>query len=332
MKIKKALVISLASLCTSALYGQQSTVFEIIENSTSHTILEAAIIQEGLDPLLSDLESEFTVFAPDDDTFNAYLTTNGISADDLLSDPQLKELLLHHVIEQVILASDLPNSAVRTANGNVVNISKTNLTVDNNSIDPSLSDLEASNGVVHSLQGILLPSYENVADVAIKSDAHTTLVAALSQESDILEAIQAEGPFTVFAPTDDAFADLLVALETDAEGLLANQELLRSVLFHHVVAGEASSEQLVNGDLLALDGTSIDIDADLGTVDEANIINADIFTPNGVVHVIDAVLLPELGAGLYKSSELIEAIAYPNPANNFVTISGDFTSGKVQFF
>lgn len=135
-----------------------------------------------------------------------------------------------------------------------------------------------------------------IVDVAVENGSFTTLVAAV-QAADLVDTLSGEGPFTVFAPTDDAFAAALEALGLTAEELLADTDLLTSVLTYHVVAGAVPSS-----DVVTLDGQSvatvngaevaISVDGDTVMVNDATVVAVDVEASNGVIHVIDSVLLP----------------------------------------
>jgi len=135
-----------------------------------------------------------------------------------------------------------------------------------------------------------------VVDVAVANGSFTTLVAAV-QAAGLVDTLSGEGPFTVLAPTDDAFTAALDALDLTADELLADTELLTSVLTYHVIPGEVPSSQVV-----ALDGqtvatvngadVSITVDGDTVMVNDATVTAVDIAASNGVIHVIDSVLLP----------------------------------------
>jgi transforming growth factor-beta-induced protein len=135
-----------------------------------------------------------------------------------------------------------------------------------------------------------------IVEVATAAGDFTTLVAA-ADAAGLVETLSGEGPFTVFAPTDDAFAAALADLDLTAEELLADTELLTSVLTYHVVAGEVLSTDVVTMDgesVVTVNGAEITIgvDGETVTVNEATVIAVDIDASNGVIHVIDAVLLP----------------------------------------
>jgi transforming growth factor-beta-induced protein len=135
-----------------------------------------------------------------------------------------------------------------------------------------------------------------IVEVAAAGEDFTTLVAAV-QAAGLVETLSGDGPFTVFAPTDEAFAAALDALGLTAEELLGDTELLTSVLTYHVIAGEVPASQVVTLDgesVATVNGAevTIGVDGDAVTVNDANVVAVDVAASNGVIHVIDAVLLP----------------------------------------
>jgi uncharacterized surface protein with fasciclin (FAS1) repeats len=135
-----------------------------------------------------------------------------------------------------------------------------------------------------------------IVDVAVANGSFTTLVAAV-QAAGLVETLSGEGPFTVFAPTDDAFAALLDDLGLTAEELLADTELLTAVLTYHVIAGEVPASTVVTMDgqsAATVNGAevTISVDGDAVKVNDANVIIVDVDASNGIIHVIDSVLLP----------------------------------------
>lgn len=138
-----------------------------------------------------------------------------------------------------------------------------------------------------------------IVDVAVGAGTFTTLVAAV-QAAGLVETLSGEGPFTVFAPTDEAFAAALEALDLTAEELLADTETLTSILTYHVVEGEVPSSQVVTLDgqeVETVNGASvtISVDGDTVMVNDATVTAVDVDASNGVIHVIDSVLLPPAG-------------------------------------
>ena len=133
---------------------------------------------------------------------------------------------------------------------------------------------------------------QDIVDTAVAAGSFTTLVAAV-EAAGLVDTLKGEGPFTVFAPTDEAFAALP---EGTVEGLLADPEALAAVLTYHVVAGKVMSGDLTN-EMMAptVNGADITIMTEGGVmVNDANVVTADIEATNGVIHVIDAVILPPM--------------------------------------
>lgn len=133
---------------------------------------------------------------------------------------------------------------------------------------------------------------KDIVDTAVEAGTFTTLVAAV-EAAGLVETLKGEGPFTVFAPTDEAFAALPAGT---VEGLLADPEALAAILTYHVVAGKVMSTDLTDGmTATTVNGADITIGTMGGvTVNGANVVTADIETSNGVIHVIDAVILPPM--------------------------------------
>ena len=135
---------------------------------------------------------------------------------------------------------------------------------------------------------------KNIVEVAVEAGSFGTLAAAL-EAADLIETLQGDGPFTVFAPTDEAFAKLP---EGTVESLLLpeNKDQLTAILTYHVVAGSVVAEQVVGLDeAQTVNGQAVDISVDgaMVMVDDANVVATDIMASNGVIHVIDSVILPE---------------------------------------
>jgi uncharacterized surface protein with fasciclin (FAS1) repeats len=132
---------------------------------------------------------------------------------------------------------------------------------------------------------------KNIVETAVAAGSFTSLAKAL-EAAGLVTTLEGKGPFTVFAPTDEAFAKLPTG---SLEGLLADKEKLKSVLLHHVVAGEVSSKQVMKlTSAKTVEGSTVAISAEGGEVmvDAARVVKADIVCSNGVIHVIDTVLLP----------------------------------------
>lgn len=130
-----------------------------------------------------------------------------------------------------------------------------------------------------------------IVDVAVGNEDFSTLVAAV-QAAGLAETLSGDGPFTVFAPTNDAFAALPAGL-LDALLLPENKDTLVKILTYHVVPGEVTSDMVTAGDVATVEGQNVTITTDGGVkVNGANVIATDVMASNGVIHVIDAVIVP----------------------------------------
>jgi transforming growth factor-beta-induced protein len=270
-------------------------IVDIASGSEDFTILVAALQEAELVETLKG-EGPFTVFAPTDAAFAALLADLGVSASYLLNHPQLAEILTYHVVAGKVMSTDLVDGMTpATVNGETITIDLDG-GVKVNDANVTTADVEASNGVIHIIDKVLIPSdfvlYPTVVDIAVNNEGFSTLVAALTK-ANLVGALQGEGPFTVFAPTDAAFAALLAQLGVSAEYLL-NHPQLSEILTYHVVSGKVMSGDLVDGMTPAtLNGETITIDLDGGVmINDANVTAADLEAGNGVVHVIDKVLVP----------------------------------------
>jgi uncharacterized surface protein with fasciclin (FAS1) repeats len=280
------------------------TIVDIAVEDGRFTILVAAVQAAGLVDTLSS-EGPFTVFAPTDEAFAA-LPEGTVEA--LLADiPALTDILLYHVVAGKVMAADvvgLDGQSVETALAGKsvdIKVDMGNVYL-NETVKVIITDIEASNGVIHVIDAVLLPPTDDammekmdIVDTAVADGRFTTLVAAV-QAAGLVDTLKSEGPFTVFAPTDDAFAALPAGT---VEGLLADFPALTDILLYHVVPGKVMAADVVGLDgqsaETALDGKSISIKVDGDKVilnDNVNVIITDIETSNGVIHVIDAVLLP----------------------------------------
>ena len=269
-----------------------NSVYDIVANSMDHNILEFALDTCSLASTLKGA-GPFTLFAPTDAAFSA-LPQGTIGA--LLNDlPQLKDILLHHVVGDSVMSGMLSNNQI------VTTLLGTDLTVTINSngdvfIDNAqviIADIIADNGVVHVIDAVLLPSAASMSiyDIVKESAVHTTLQIAIDA-CGLDGVLQGPGPFTLFAPTDAAF-NLLPAGTVTA--LLNDLPQLTDILKHHVVGDSVMSGMLSNNQIVTtLLGTDLTvmINSNGVFIDNAQVTIADIVAENGVVHVIDAVLLP----------------------------------------
>ena len=206
---------------------------------------------------------------------------------------QLKNILLYHVVAGKVMAADVVKlEKAATVLGPSVKIMVDGSKVMINDAQVLITDIETSNGVIHVIDTVILPPAD-IVDTAIADGRFTTLVAAV-QAAGLVDALKGPGPLTVFAPTDEAFAKLPAGT---VESLLKpeNLEQLKSILLYHVVAGKVMAEDVVKlTSAITLQGTdvTIKIDGDKVYINDAQVIITDIETLNGVIHVIDMVILP----------------------------------------
>lgn len=310
-----------------------NTVVDIIVNSEDHTVLEAAVLAADLAGALS-AEGPFTVFAPTDAAFTALMEALEVSAEELLAFEGLTDVLLYHVVGAQALAADLSDGQeITTLLDQDVTITINGMGVFVNQAMVTVADIMADNGVVHVIDAVLLPELdenlpETVVDIIVASEVHTLLEAAVVAAG-LVDALSGEGPFTVFAPTDDAIVALTEALSITAEELLALPNL-GEILQYHVVAADAFAEDLSDGQLLTtLLGQDVTVSiSDAGVmINDAMVIVADLEAENGVVHVIDAVLLPP-ASNLDEVQVQLECTVYPNPlVGGVLNVQGNWAMG-----
>jgi transforming growth factor-beta-induced protein len=268
------------------------------------TTLVAAVQAGGLVDTLTGA-GPFTVFAPTDEAFAKLPagTVEGLLKPENLE--TLKNILLYHVVPGTVMAADVVTLDGKTADtafaGNAIAISvKDGKVFLNETVQVIITDIVTSNGVIHVIDTVLLPPAKiaNIVDTAVADGRFTTLVAAVTAGG-LVDTLVGAGPFTVFAPTDEAFAKLPAGT---VEGLLKteNLETLKNILLYHVVPGTVMAADVVKLDGKTADtayaGKSIAISVKDGKVylnKNVQVIITDIVTTNGVIHVIDTVLLPE---------------------------------------
>jgi transforming growth factor-beta-induced protein len=278
---------------------QEQTIVDIAVADGRFETLVAALGAADLVGTLSG-EGPFTVFAPTDDAFGK-LPEGTVEA--LLNDiPALTDILVYHVVSGEVLAEQVVGlEQAQTILGENVSIRVEDGSVYINDAMVVITDIMASNGVIHVIDSVLLPPTEqealgSIVDIAVADGRFTTLVAAL-QAAGLAETLAGEGPFTVLAPTDDAFAKLP---EGTVEALLNDIPALTDILLYHVLSGEVLAEQVITlNSAKALNEKFLEIEVVEGMVyiNDAQVIQTDIQADNGVIHVIDTVLLPPESQG-----------------------------------
>lgn len=317
-------------------------VLDMLAAMSLKTIVEIAVETDDLSLLVNALgqananlvetlsgTGPFTVFAPTNEAFAALLDTLGDdynSLEDFDTDEEkelLATILTYHVVAgaaafstdlsngQMIETFQSENVGIALQNGGVSIMDATEM-----SANVILADINASNGVVHVIDKVLLPqaaldalapAVPNIVETAQSVDDLSSLVAALIQaDAGLVETLSSEGPFTVFAPTNDAFASFLNDLGPNYNSLAdfdtdEEKNLLAQLLTYHVVSGAAvaSANLTDHQEIVSVQGESFfailtnGVQIQDKTQVNANVTTADVMTSNGVVHIVDKVLLPQ---------------------------------------
>eukprot|EP00571_Detonula_confervacea_P012369 CAMPEP_0172302678 /NCGR_PEP_ID=MMETSP1058-20130122/4338_1 /TAXON_ID=83371 /ORGANISM="Detonula confervacea, Strain CCMP 353" /LENGTH=613 /DNA_ID=CAMNT_0013013237 /DNA_START=173 /DNA_END=2011 /DNA_ORIENTATION=+ len=287
----------LVALANATSLGDRS-IYDIAAGSEDNfSTLATAVGLAGFTETLSS-DGTYTVFAPLNSAFDKLDDNLLTKLLDSVWQPQLQDLLQYHTLGSVVRSSDLVDGmAVATLNGEDITINLDPARVNGNSyilIDDELVDVEASNGIIHGIDTILIPTSvsSTIVDIASGNEDFSTLVEAVTAAG-LGDALSGDGPMTVFAPTNEAFA-ALPAGTLDNLLLPENKDALAKILTYHIVAANAHSSSLASGDVKTLNGESVALGvSDAGVmVNGANVIRPDIIASNGIIHVIDKVLLP----------------------------------------
>lgn len=276
---------------------EPKTLIETAKAAGRFQTLLTAVEAAGLAETLSG-KGPFTIFAPTDEAFAA-LPAGTL---DMLLKKENRELLRtvlsYHVVAGSVMAKDA--AAVAKKGGSVTTVAGQRLTVQTPKTGVKIgegtvlqADIVCSNGVIHVMDRVLLPSLQNVIELAVAAGQFKTLAKAIETAS-LVEALTAPGPFTVFAPNDAAFAALPAGT---VEGLLKpeSRDQLVAILKLHVVSGRMFADQVVAAKTLTtLQGKTLEVVAgeEGVTVGGAKVLKTDLQARNGVIHVIDRVLLP----------------------------------------
>ncbi len=268
--------------------ARAATIAEIAAGNGSFSTLVAAAQAAGLIETLSG-PGPLTVFAPTDEAF-ARLPEGTVTA--LLADlPRLRQILLYHVLPGAVPASSIIDGGRQvTVQGAAVRTTVTNGAVLINESRVVTPNIEASNGIIHVIDQVLLPP-PTIAEIAAGNGSFSTLVAA-AQAAGLIETLSGPGPLTVFAPTDEAFARLP---EGTVTALLADLPRLRQILLYHVLPGAVPAASIVDGGRqVTVQGAAVRTTVTNGAVliNESRVITPNIEASNGIIHVIDQVLLP----------------------------------------
>jgi uncharacterized surface protein with fasciclin (FAS1) repeats len=281
------------SLVSSTGFAFDKNIVETAVEAGKFKTLAAALTAAGLVDAVKG-EGPFTVFAPTDEAF-AKLPKGTVET---LLKPEnkdkLKAILTYHVVPGKVMAKDVVKIAgAKSLNGQRIDVKVDGSKVSVDGANVVATDIACSNGVIHIIDSVILPSEDKIPAVADKAGKFKTLLAA-AKAAGLVDALSGDKALTVFAPTDEAFAKLP---KGTVESLLKpeNKDRLAAILTYHVLEGRVYSEDAVAAkSAKTLQGGSVAISVkDSGAyVNDAKILATDIDAGNGVIHVIDSVILP----------------------------------------
>ncbi|MBN2348641.1 MAG: fasciclin domain-containing protein [Bacteroidales bacterium] len=277
-------------------------IVALAQGTSSLSTLVTAITTADLAGTLKGT-GPFTVFAPTNDAFNKL--EDGV-LEILLDNPSvLADVLKYHVVSGEVLSTDLTTGAVQTLlTGKTIDVMVGSSVMLNGTASVVAADIEASNGIVHLIDEVLLPEgFElpkpSIVSIASETPSLSILVDALTMFPGLVDVLSAEGSYTVFAPTNDAFAALLGVIgQTELNDI--PEDVIERLLKYHVISGAAlMSTDLTDGQMAATllssdDKITVEIDGSSVYINSAMVSSANIEASNGIIHIVDAVLVPEL--------------------------------------
>lgn len=282
--------------------NQSKSITTLVSENANLSLLKAAVVRAGLAETLS-ANGTLTVFAPDNAAFQAAglgteAAINAVPADDL------KKILLYHVLSEKYMSGSIPSATteLNTAASIKTYVTKNSSGVFVNGAKVTMADVNAQNGVVHVINKVLMPPSANIVQMAQANSNLSFLVAAVVRASqgstNVAAVLSGSGPFTVFAPTNAAFQAAGFASIADIQA--ASPNTLASILTYHVISSRVFSSDLTEGAMpTTVNGGKVTITLAGGAKVKGNtnttasaITSTDMLATNGVVHVIDRVLLP----------------------------------------
>ena len=277
-------------------------IVELAKATPNLSILVEAVVAADLAATLSGA-GPFTVFAPTNDAFIALLGELGVTKDALLKDkPLLTAVLTYHVLGAKVEKANVPvGKAITTLQKGVFKVEAPGgvLTITdgrNRTSKIIATDVQASNGVVHIIDKVILPANKNIVETAQGAPSFSLLVEAVIA-ANLQGTLSGAGPFTVFAPTNDAFAAALAELGVSKAALFANVPLLTKILTYHVVGARVLKAEIPAGPIATVQGETFTISPTFVLTDQrarlTNITATDLFTSNGVIHTVNRVILPK---------------------------------------
>jgi uncharacterized surface protein with fasciclin (FAS1) repeats len=281
-----------------------STLKAEIANRSDLSLMDLSVQKSGLSSKLDSAAASLTLFAPTNEAFAASKIDAAII--NSLSSDQLKDIVLYHTIDAKYISSELPdgpNAKVTTASGDSVFVTKNSSGVYINGIKVQTANIMASNGVLHTISKVLISPVGNLVEAVLADTTLSYLAAAVVRASqgsvNVAALLSNGGIFTVFAPTNQAFRNAGFATVNDINA--ADPNVLGSILTYHVLAGRVFSSDLTEGaQLTTLAGGSVTISLvngatvkGSGNTSTSNIIGTNLMGSNGVIHLIDRVLLKQ---------------------------------------
>jgi len=269
------------------------TITQYASTDENFSILVQALSKADLANVLNG-EGNFTVFAPTNDAFNQLFSQLGVTGIADLSAETLTPILLYHVFGEEKKSTMLSEGYYNTlspAQGNFASmrISLTGGVKINRETAVVAADVDVRNGVIHAIDKVLLPP--TVIDQALSNESFSILVQAVVK-ADLAGTLSGNGPFTIFAPTNAAFEALFATLGISGINELTAEQLV-PILTYHVVGGNIRSNQLSEGSVATLNGSfNVTLSPSPAINSTSDIVATDVQATNGVIHVIDEVLLP----------------------------------------
>jgi transforming growth factor-beta-induced protein len=303
----------------------QTTGDDIVELAQATANLSTLVTAITTAELAGTLKGEgpFTVFAPTNDAFDKL--EDGVLRT-LLDNPSvLAEVLQYHVVSGKVMSTDLSDGPVQTLlSGKSIDVAIGSSVTLNGSAMVTAADIEASNGVVHLIDEVLLPEgFElpkaSIVSIASETSSVSILVDALTMFPDLVSALSNDGSYTVFAPTNDAFTALLGVIgQSGLEDI--PEDVIERILKYHVIpdavvmSTDLSDGQMAGTLLSDDDKITVSFEGSSVFINSAMVTEADVEASNGVIHIIDGVLVPEL------EMSIVNTIVEPAYFNNDFSI------------
>jgi transforming growth factor-beta-induced protein len=296
---------------------KSKTIMDVVSSNPDLSSLVEALKKTGLDANLSNAASRLTLFAPTNAAFASLLTELGVSSLNDIPNETLSKVLLYHVFGSKLTASQITTGYYSTLSKGPEEGSKLSLYIDmsatkiNGRAGISKTDIMADNGVIHIIDKVLLPM--SISDHAVANPTFSSLVAALSKANLVSALNDATKTYTVFAPTNEAFIALLSALGVTLNDLSA--ETLTPILLYHVLSGYIPASKVTAGYFPTLStsfgkNVSLQIGIKGGVIlnNTSKVIATDVVATNGIIHVIDKVLLPPTVVEIAQQNELFSTL------------------------